>query len=111
MTIKPIVDGKRVEATAEFIRNELRSVLDPYNMDALINKALRERCPTYRRGLTNAEKHLAIIRALALVQLDVCEGVARLEYKAGDFDLDGGATSTVDEAAGEMTRKLEHLST
>jgi hypothetical protein len=54
-------------------------------------------CPSYNVGLTNGETQLAILRALALVQIDVGEKLAALEYDSDDDDDDDDEADIVSE--------------
>jgi hypothetical protein len=85
-TMKTLVDGKRIEEAAEFIARKLGIFVEPFNKHSPLSTALRERCPAYHKGLTNAEKRLAILRALALLQIVIGEDLAGLKYEPGDFE-------------------------
>ena len=90
--MKPLANNQRVNETAEFIRKEMAGWVDPMNIHSLLNTALSERCPAYNNGLTNTEGRLALMRALALMQIDVGEYLANLNY-ASEFDDDDQAAA------------------
>jgi hypothetical protein len=75
-------NNKRIDETAEFIAAELERLLDRFDNNSLLNRRLREACPTYNNGLTHREQVIALARALNMVQLEVLTGLAALE--AGD---------------------------
>jgi hypothetical protein len=75
----------RIETTAQFIAAELKVLLDRYNYKSHLSAALKERCPAYKNGLTNEERELATLRALAITQIEITRDIASMTT-AGDFD-------------------------
>jgi hypothetical protein len=68
--MKALFNERRVEAAAEFIAKELIVQFDPENIDGRMQRRIQE-CQAYKDGLTMGEGALALLRALAMVQIHV----------------------------------------
>jgi hypothetical protein len=71
-------DEARVEDVAQFIAKELIALIDRRNANGHLSKRIREACPSYQNGLTNGERVVATLRALALVQIEATKDATTL---------------------------------
>ena len=85
----PLFDEKRIDAAARFIADELKLLLDR-NIDSHMSRRIREACQAYKDGLTNGERSLATLRALAMAQIEIGHDLA--SQKITDWDDIPGIT-------------------
>lgn len=81
----------RVEAAAGFIVDEMRQMLgiEPDSFEAPLRLRMAESCQAYKNGLTNCEARLAMLQALALLQIEVSKQLGKLRfYRDSGLDLD-----------------------
>lgn len=77
--MKPIFNKNRVDETAAFIADELRTLLDRKNIDSHMNRCFRM-FPVYREEkLTIGERILATLLALNMIESEVARDLGSLE--------------------------------
>lgn len=87
MTAKPIFhEASILEATAAIVEALRPHIANEYN--STVNEAVAGTA-AYKTGLNNGETHLAIMRALVILQQEVSVKFASLLYDEGDDDLAG----------------------
>src|SRR5262249_15994619 len=83
--MKSIYKEKRVEAVAQFVADELHRQFPPANINSHFQRRLCK-CQAYKDGLTLGETNLALLRALAMVQIEITHELAKSWIETGDWD-------------------------
>ena len=85
--MRSLYNEKRVEAAARFIADELKRQFDQENINRHFHRRL-SKCQAYKDGLTLGETGLALLRALAMVQIEITHDVASKKIESSDQDDD-----------------------
>ena len=80
MVLENDFNEARVSEAAEHVRKKLNASFEPYAYTILRD------CPAFKKGLTNSETQLAIIRALGLMVLDGTQRMAKLLREVEEYE-------------------------
>jgi hypothetical protein len=82
--MKSLYNEKRVEAVARFIADELKRQFAPDNINSHFHRRLCK-CQAYKDGLTMSETNLALLRALAMVQIEITHELTKSWIETGEL--------------------------